>query len=73
MRDDEIAISLLTRELDFRRGCTMVTVTPANEPRIVQAMYGLGARNCELHVAQSTGPRTVVRGVMVPTFMPETA
>ena len=35
--------------------------------------YGWGARNVELHVAQSTAPVNGAKGIVFPTFMPETA
>ena len=73
MREDEDAIALIQRELDARRGKTMVWLAPSNRPAITQAMYDLRAKNCELHVAQTTGTPPQINGVVMPTFMPETA
>ena len=73
MREDEDAIALIQRELDARRGKTMVWLAPSNRPAITQAMYDLRAKNCELHVAQTTGTPLQINGVVMPTFMPETA
>jgi GNAT superfamily N-acetyltransferase len=73
MRDDEDAVALIRRELDARRGCTMVWLIPSDRPAIASAMYALGARNCELHFGQSTGSPPEINGVVMPTFMPETA
>ncbi|MFD2257835.1 GNAT family N-acetyltransferase [Luteolibacter algae] len=73
MRGDEEAIALIRRELDYRRGKTMVWLVPSDRPAITRAMYGLGARNCELHFAQTTGTPPAINGVVMPTFMPETA
>lgn len=73
MRDDEDAVALIRRELDVRRGCMMVWLVPCDRPAIARAMYALGARNCELHVGQSTGTPPDIQGVVMPTFMPETA
>ncbi|MDZ8120057.1 GNAT family N-acetyltransferase [Pontiella agarivorans] len=73
MRSDESAVALIRRELNFRKGKTMVWLVPSDRPVITQAMYGLGAKNCELHFGQTTGEGPSIRGVVMPTFMPETA
>ena len=73
MRSDEDTIALIHRELDARRGKTMVWLAPSNRPAIMQAMYALRAKNCELHIAQTTGEPPQIKGVVMPSFMPETA
>jgi len=73
MRDDEDAIALIKCELNARRGNLMVWLVPSDRPAIARAMYDIGARNCELHFGQSTGEPPTIRGVVMPTFMPETA
>lgn len=73
MRCDEDAIALIRRELNFRKGKTMVWLVPSDRPAIGLAMYKLKARNCELHFGQTTGAPPEVSGVVMPTFMPETA
>lgn len=73
MRSDDDAFALICRELDTRRGCTMVWLVPSNRPALTTRLYALGARNCELHVGQSTGIPPCITGVVMPTFMPETA
>ncbi|MFC1766273.1 GNAT family N-acetyltransferase [Planctomycetota bacterium] len=73
MRCDEDAVALIRRELDARRGCTMIWLVPSDRPAIAAAMYALGARNCELHFGQSNGAPPQINGVVMPTFMPETA
>jgi len=73
MRCDEDAVALIRRELHVRQACTMVWLVPSDRPAITGAMYALGARNCELHFGQSTGTAPQIRGVVMPTFMPETA
>ncbi|MEM9161236.1 MAG: N-acetyltransferase, partial [Verrucomicrobiota bacterium] len=73
MRDDADAIALIKRELDARRGHTMVWLAPSDRPSIIREMYALKAKNCELHFAQSRGPAPAVKGVFIPTFMPETS
>ena len=73
MQADEDAIALIRRELHHRRGQTMVWLVPSNRPALTQAMYKLRAKNCELHFAQTTGTPPQITGVVLPSFMPETA
>ena len=73
MRGDEDIVALIHRELDARRGKTMVWLAPSNRPTITKAMYALRAKNCELHIAQTTGTPPQINGIVMPTFMPETA
>lgn len=73
MRTDAAALALLPAELNHHRGRTLVFLLPADRPRLVQAAYTWGGRNCEIHFAQSRGPFTPPQGVVMPTFMPETA
>lgn len=71
--DEETATALLWQALDARRGCTLVFLIPCTAARLVQTAYSWGARNVELHVAQSTSPALPDRGIVLPTFLPETA
>lgn len=71
--DEEAAAALLWRALDGLGGRTMVFLVPAAAAHLVRTAYGWGARNVELHVAQSTAPVLSGRGIVFPTFMPETA
>jgi len=73
MRSDDDAIALIRRELSFRKGHTMVWLVPSDRPAITQAMYQLKAKNCELHLGLSTSPTPQIQGIVMPTFMPETA
>ncbi|QDT64050.1 GNAT family N-acetyltransferase [Calycomorphotria hydatis] len=70
--DSDAAASLVLAELNVHRGRSPVFLVPAADKKLVALMYGLGARNCELHVGQSLGPAPDIRGVVMPTFMPET-
>ena len=49
-----------------------VMVVPAGSAGLVQTLYGWGARNLELHVAQVRGEWRAPGGVWLPTFLPET-
>jgi GNAT superfamily N-acetyltransferase len=71
--DEEAAIALLWKALDGLRGKTLVFLAPCAASTLVRTAYGWGARNVELHVAQSTAPVAGAKGIVFPTFMPETA
>lgn len=69
--DPAAGISLLWHALDALRGSSPVFLLPVTATAVVQAAYAWGARNVELHVAQSTRPAGPGRGVVFPTFLPE--
>ena len=71
-RDAEVAAALIASELDHHRGRSPVVLVPTNETGLVQQLYGAGARNCELHFGQVRGDYVPARGVVMPSFMPET-
>jgi GNAT superfamily N-acetyltransferase len=71
--DEETAAALLWSALDGLRGKTLVFLVPCAAANLVRVAYSWGARNVELHVAQSTAPVVGAKGVVFPTFMPETA
>lgn len=68
-----VAIALLWRALDELRGRTVVFLAPCAATEVIRTAYSWGARNVELHVAQSTAPISAATGIVFPTFMPETA
>lgn len=65
------AAALLLRELDHQRGRSPVFLVPVDQRELVAMMYALGARNCELHFTQVRGECPPMRGVNMPTFLPE--
>ncbi|MBV6498697.1 MAG: hypothetical protein CJBNEKGG_00925 [Prosthecobacter sp.] len=71
--DEQAAIALLWKALDGLRGRSLVFLAPCSSTGLVRTAYSWGARNVELHVAQSTAPDPSARGIVFPTFMPETA
>jgi len=73
MRDDEDAAALILAELNHQRGRSPVFLTPSDRPSLVQRVYSWGGRNCEIHFAQVRGPFSPFKGIVMPTFMPETA
>lgn len=72
-RDEAGGTALLWRALDARRGSSAVFLVPCAAAGLVQTAYSWGARNIELHTAQILGPVPQARGVVFPTFLPETA
>ena len=73
-RNTETALALLWSHLDrFHRGFTPVWLAPADATELVHGCYRWGARNCELHLAQTRGGSREHSGLILPTFMPETA
>jgi GNAT superfamily N-acetyltransferase len=73
MLDDDDATALILAELNYRRGRNPVFLLPVDRPRLVRQAYDWGARNCEIHFAQVRGKFDGFDGIVMPTFMPETA
>jgi hypothetical protein len=72
-RDTETALALMWSQLDLHhRGHGVVWLAPADATDLVHACYRWGARNSELHLAQVRGVSPPHRGLVFPTFMPET-
>ena len=72
MRTNESASMLILAELHRRAGQSPVFLVPVHHPNLIRWMYECGARNCEIHFAQVYGVWTQPKGVVMPTFMPET-
>ena len=72
-RDAGTAATLLWRALDARRGQSPLFLVPCAAADLIRTLYGWGARNAELHVAQALGPFPEPRGIAFPTFLPESA
>ena len=72
-RTEAHGLALLVAELDRHRGRSPVFLVPAAHDRLVQSMYALGARNCELHFSQVRGRWLGLDGLLFPTFLPESA
>ncbi len=69
----EVAMALMLTQLDHFRGKSPVLLVPVNQPELVAMLYQIGAKNCEIHLGQSLGDAQPVRGIVMPSFMPETA
>lgn len=72
-RDEAAGAALLWRALDARRGSSAVFLVPCSASGLVRTLYTWGGRNVELHAAQILGPIPQARGLVFPTFLPETA
>jgi len=73
VRNEAAGAALLWRALDARRGATTLFLAPSAAAGLVQTLYSWGARNVELHIAQILGPLPHGRGLVFPTFLPETS
>jgi len=67
------AVQLILGELDLHRGRTPLVLIPVMQQAVVRELYGLGARNCELHFSQVRGDFQPIQGVTIPTFLPESS
>jgi len=70
-RHESQAATLILAELNQHRGQTPVCLIPVECADLVKQMYSWGARNCEIHFAQTLGEWKSPKGVVMPTFMPE--
>lgn len=67
----EQAAALLLAELNRCCDQTVLFLVPAQCTPLVQQMYQWGARNLEIHFSQVRGPCQPVRGIQMPSFLPE--
>lgn len=73
MRDQKAAFALIIAQLSTFGPEPPLFLVPASETELIQNLYKLGARNCEIHLSQVLGEAKAPCGVTMPTFMPETA
>lgn len=71
-RTQDQAAALVCAELNRHAGQCLLLLAPVACGDLVRQLYTWGARNCEMHVAQSNGPAQPPAGVVMPTFLPET-
>ena len=69
---EDQAAALMYAQLNMYRGRMPVFLLPVACGGLVRQLYAWGARNCEMHVAQVHGQAQPPRGVLLPTFLPET-
>ena len=73
MTTEGAAEALLRVQIDRFRGKTVVFLLPSGERKLIATAYSFGARNCELHLGQVRGVLQPVAGIVMPTFLPESA
>jgi GNAT superfamily N-acetyltransferase len=71
--DEETALALLAFQLNQHPSRTPVFLVPATASRMTATLYSWGAKNCELHFQQVRGALAEVKGITMPTFLPESA
>jgi len=71
--DEVTATALLWRALDELRGQSYILLAPASASQLIATLYRWKARNIELHVQQVHGRVSAGRGIVFPTFLPESA
>lgn len=72
VRTQEQAAALIRHELNRYPDCSPIWLVPSRQRTLIDAMYALGAKNCDLHVSQVLGEEYPQSGTLLPTFMPET-
>jgi GNAT superfamily N-acetyltransferase len=73
MTTEGAAEALLRAQIDRFCGKTVVFLLPSGEKKLIATAYAIGARNCELHLGQVRGALQPVAGIVMPTFLPESA
>jgi RimJ/RimL family protein N-acetyltransferase len=71
--NEDVAAALLLHELNHYRGRSPLFILPVDRPKLVRQVYNWGARNVELHLCQARGSFQPFSGVVMPTFLLETA
>ncbi len=73
-RTEAVAAALIRAELyRFRGGRSPVFLIPTSAKELRREMFELGAKNTEIHFAQTRGEILPQSGVVLPSFMPESA
>jgi len=70
---DDAAAALIAAQLQHHAGRSPIFLIPLDRPALQRQVYDWGGKNVELHMAQCRGPYVPADGVIMPTFMPETA
>ncbi len=73
MRDSSAAAALIYRQLEHHAGRTPVFLVPSDQGELLGHIYRWGGRNLEIHMHNVLGQYQPMRGINMPTFMPETA
>ncbi len=71
MQTEEEALALISAQLHHHAPGNPVILVPVRAAGLVASLYGSGARNVELHVAQMRGTGREPDGIVIPTLLPE--
>ncbi len=72
-RTEEGMDALIRFTLNQRPETNPVVLIPSDCLKLRNSMFEIGARICELHVAQVLGEYQPAKGIVLPSFMPETS
>ena len=72
-RTPEVALAPLAAELNRHAGRMPVFLVPVQCAAMVSTLYAWGAKNCEMHFSQVRGHCQPLRGIHLPSFLPETS
>lgn len=67
------ALGLICAELNQNKGRSPAWIVPSHAKELLQGLYALGARNIEINMSQILGDPPPCKGIVMPTFMPETS
>ncbi|MDO4629037.1 MAG: hypothetical protein Q4C70_07620 [Planctomycetia bacterium] len=74
MRTEAQMLALIYTALShFAGNSTPVFLVPSTCQFALKTLYGWGAKNTEIHLGQALGEIPLLEGVLMPTFLPETA
>jgi hypothetical protein len=71
-RSEETAIALIRKEMERFRGTRVLMLIPIEKRKMVEQLYTWGAVNVEIHLSQVWGEFQPLKGVSMPSFLPET-
>ncbi len=72
-RTEAQATGLICAELNRHKGRTPAWIVPSHAQETLRELYSLGAKNFEINVSQVYGTAPPAKGIVLPTFMPETS
>ncbi len=71
-RTEEVAVALISRELERFKGTWVLFLIPMEKRKMVEQAYKWGAVNVETHLKQVWGEFQPFKGINMPSFLPET-
>ena len=71
-RTEEIAIALISKEIERFKGTWVLFCIPMDKRKMVEQMYAFSAMNVETHLKEVWGEFSGFNGISMPSFLPET-